>query len=158
MICTTEEELKQAYERKEKDIQFRCGDCGKVKPVRREGGTGYGLWDQKPGLPICYECCSERHRQDMIDTGKATMYLVHRSNEVPDYNPKIHCTNHGWHVQDWPGGLDFRAIVHKGRHNIAGTRYDVWFWGPDGHRWYGVQYGENTQIVHCRRTKEKKVA
>jgi hypothetical protein len=42
-----------------------------------------------------------------------------------------------------------------GRHNIAGVRYDVWFRGPDGHVWWGVQYGDMTQICHCKRTKEE---
>ena len=57
-------------------------------------------------------------------------------------------------VMNWPGTLRFPAHVRKGRHNIAGSRYDVWFAGPDGFQWHGVQYGDNTQICHCKRTKQ----
>lgn len=35
----------------------------------------------------------------------------------------------------------------------TGVRYDTWFTGPDGKQWHAVQYGDNTQIAHCRRTK-----
>ena len=31
------------------------------------------------------------------------------------------------------------------------TTYDVWFIGPDGKEWHGVQYGDLTQVCHCRR-------
>ena len=39
--------------------------------------------------------------------------------------------------------------------DIAGKRLDVWFYGPDGYIWHGVQYGDNTQIVHCKRSSER---
>lgn len=73
----------------------------------------------------------------MVATGRATLYLD------------------GLNILDWPGRLRFRAARRStGRHNIAGTRTDVWFVGPDGAAWHGVQYGQNTQIVHCKRTRE----
>lgn len=57
-------------------------------------------------------------------------------------------------VTNWPGSLSFRTgYIRKGRHNFAGTRYDTWFTGPDEKTWHAVQYGENTQIAHCRRVK-----
>jgi hypothetical protein len=74
----------------------------------------------------------------MKDEGRITLYL----------------TDDG-RVTNWPNSLSFKGHVSKGRHNIAGTRYDVWFTGPDGHRWHGTQYGDNTQICHCKRTKER---
>lgn len=33
-------------------------------------------------------------------------------------------------------------------------RIDVWFNGPDGHLWHGVNYGHNSQLCHCRRTRK----
>lgn len=35
------------------------------------------------------------------------------------------------------------------------TRVSIWFRGPDNHIWYGYQIGRNTNIVHCKRTKER---
>ena len=43
-------------------VQFKCGDCGHVKPVQTSGGTGYGYYgpDGADAKPICYECCGKR--------------------------------------------------------------------------------------------------
>lgn len=57
-------------------------------------------------------------------------------------------------VTNWPGTLRFPLWSSKrGRHNIAGTRKDVWFKDGSGNMWHGVQYGEFTQICHCKRLK-----
>lgn len=88
----------------------------------------------------------------MVETGRATLYLV-----KTDKTHRIGLDSHSvWAITNWPGSLSFPVYgVRKGRHNIAGSRYDCWFNGPDGHVWHAVQYGEWTQIAHCRRTKEK---
>jgi hypothetical protein len=136
------------------DAIFRCGDCGAEKPVFNNYQTNY-FYLSGTDVPLCADCSANHQKQTMINTGKACLYLVFNPNEVPDFNPQIHCCNHGWSVIDVSGKLRFKASVHKGRHNIARTRYDVWFRGPDGWWWYGVTYGDNTQICHCRRTKQK---
>lgn len=89
----------------------------------------------------------------MRKEGKIALYLVpisakDREEGKAPYSAKYKVTN-------WPGHI-FAWVRHcnKGRHNIAGTRIDVWF--PfEGFMWHGVQYGENTQIVYCKRTKER---
>lgn len=124
--------------------QFRCSDCKECKPLGGDGvGTGYGIADRNNPQFVCYACCGKREREAMIRTGKATLYLQHQ-------NGGLNGT-----VTDWPGTLRFSCGVRIGRHNIAGRRYDVWFTGPDGAQWHGTQYGDNTQIVHCRRTKAR---
>lgn len=122
-------------------------DCGHPPAARIDNwdgswvGTGYGR-DSITGETRCYQCCANLERARMIETGKATLYLT---GETYTYE-----------VTDWPGLLRFEArYVRSGRHNIAGTRLDFEFTGPDGFRWVGVQYGEGTQIAHCKRTKEK---
>jgi len=76
----------------------------------------------------------------MIQSGRATLYLV--KNDAGE-----------WSATNWPGSLRFEIHhVRIGRHNIARTRKDVWF-AADGAAWHGVQYGENTQILHCRKVK-----
>jgi hypothetical protein len=59
----------------------------------------------------------------------------------------------GDEVINWPGTLRIPVDYSSaGRHNIAGTRTDVWF-RFGGAEWHGVTYGEMTQIVHCKRKK-----
>ena len=107
--------------------------------------TGYGT--DKDGNRKCFQCCADSDRQEMIETGKATLYL---SKSIGTEG--IYAGREVWTVGNWPGSLKFRTgPVRKGRHNIARTRYDVWFRGPDGKDWHGVQYGENTQVCHCHR-------
>ena len=111
--------------------------------------TGKAGYDSK-GNPHCYSCCASWERVQMQETGKATLYL----------GRKQVTTGRGirpgsWEVTDWTGRLRFRVqFITQGKHNIASTRTDVHFIGPRGYMWWGVQYGENTQIVHCKRTKK----
>jgi len=127
---------------------FKCIDCGEEKPILTEVGTGRALTDA--GESVCYACCAVRDKAYMVEHGRATLYL---SLAV---RPRTWggLTRVGT-VSNWPGTLDlgYKLPVTLGRHNIARTRYDVWFNGPDGHIWHGVTYGDNTQICHCRRTK-----
>lgn len=117
---------------------FKCADCHARKPKRRNGGTGYATIGKRK---ICYTCCGIRDSKRMTKEGAAVLYL---SKTAGRYN-----------VTNWPGSLKFAAQVQKGRHNIARTRYDSWFTGPDGYIWHGVTYGDFTQICHCKRTKER---
>lgn len=122
-------------------MDFTCARCGIVKPVQENGGTGYA--EREDGSKICYECCAELDRQTLILEGN--------SERLPLYLGK---DEQGWKVTNWPGTLVFRpGKVQEGKHNIAGSRTDVWFQGPDGKQWWGVQYGEWTQIIHCKRVK-----
>ena len=109
--------------------EYVCSRCN-------ETVTAHGL--DKEDKPVCYECCGKQDRADMIETGKAILYL----------NDK------GRTVSNWPNSLTFHTgAIKKSFHNIARWRYDFWFTGPDKATWHGVQYGDNTQIAHCKRTK-----
>lgn len=112
-------------------------DCGHMS-TPTQLTVGYGI--DADGKRHCYACCAVRDRAQMEEAGKATLYLVEERGKRPE-------------ITNWPGSLRFPAgPVRKGRHNIAGTRYDTWFDGPGG-TWHAVQYGENTQIAHCKRVK-----
>ena len=100
-----------------------------------------GYATRTDGTKICYECAGKADKANMIATGKATLYLTADGGQ--------------WSISNWPGTLKIHCSMSpkKSRHNIAGSRYDVWFQGPDGATWHGVQYGDNTQLLHCKRTK-----
>jgi len=122
-------------------MKFVCHVCKQTIRVTPGLTTGYGVDDDDN--KICYSCCADQDREWMIAQGKIHLYLCPVKNSTLN-----------WTVKNWPGSLVFPVWAQKkGRHNIAGTRYDVWFSGPDGHRWHGVQYGDQTQICHCKRTK-----
>lgn len=112
---------------------FVCSDCKQTVPFKLDGGTGYGT-DKQDNM-FCYPCGAIRSANDLEREGKGVLYLSGRK------------------VGDWTGELSIPVHrVAKGSHNLAGTRYDVWF-RFRGTEWHGVQYGDNTQICHVRRVK-----
>lgn len=114
-------------------------DCGHTIGEHSFFTSGYG--ENLEGKKICYACCAEQDKKDMIETGKAILYLTEDSK-----------TNM-YKVTNWPASLTFNATVRKGKHNLARTRYDAWFTGPDGKNWHGVTYGDDSQLCHCKRIK-----
>jgi hypothetical protein len=125
-----------------KDKVKVCVDCGTPIIPRPKGDctTGYG-YDSLDNV-VCFACCGGRDRANMVLSGRATLYLTGKNGDS--------------RVSNWPGSLSFPVLHgHKGDHNIAGERQDVWFRGPDGAIWWGVQYGVWTQICHCRRTRKE---
>lgn len=125
---------------KESETKHACSVCNKeIKSI----GLSCQYAVDKDHNKICYDCVAELDRQTMIDQGN--------SNHLPLYfdNDRMEVTN-------WPGTLRFPVTgARHGGHNIAGQRVDLWFWGPDGYQWHGVQYGTFTQIAHCKRTSTK---
>lgn len=47
---------------------FECSECWHHKPVKSNGGTGYGF--DSSGRLYCYECCAKRDREEMKDQSK----------------------------------------------------------------------------------------
>lgn len=117
-----------------------CTQCGKTcPPSKYEFTTGYGR--DKDGGIVCYECCAKWDIEQMTTTGKHCLYLTKRAD--------------GYYVSNWPASVEIKCYYgKKGDHNIARCRYDVWFHGPDGYVWHGVQFGDNTQVCHVKRTKQ----
>lgn len=115
-------------------------DCGHKIGEHSYISSGYGV-DEK-GNKHCYACCAKRDIEDMKKTGKAVLYLI-----IEEDN-----TSKG-KVSNWPDSLSFPCYVKKGRHNMAGCRWDCWFNGPEGRRWHGTQYGNMSQICYCKRLK-----
>ena len=79
----------------------------------------------------------------MNENGMALLYLVDGG-----------ANGQGMMVQDWSGQLRIKPVrVRKGRHNMARTRWDVWF-TYEGQPWHGVNIGDN-QILRCRKGTTK---
>jgi len=132
--------------------EFTCSRCGEHKTHTSPISTGYGVNDK--GEKICFACCGDLDREQMQETGKAVLYLSHEQKG----KAFMQCT---WiypqkgYVSNWPGTLSIPVRAIKiGSHNVAGRRFDFWF-TFEGEEWHGVQYGNNTQIAHCRRLKAK---
>lgn len=119
--------------------KFTCSVCKKDIVHEDEVTTGYGL--DSNDNKVCFSCCAKQDYEYMLDHDKIVLCLV------TDKNNKLEVIN-------WPGTLRFPVVSsRKGKHNIARTQTTVYFRGPNGMNWIGRQYGENTQICHCRRIK-----
>jgi len=130
---------------------FHCDYCKRNLHHDSDFTTGYGR-DYDTGDIICFQCCGEQDKDTMAECkpgDKFTLYLTlyngwSKDRKLVDF-PK---------VSNWPGTLKFRVQSWvTGRHNWGLNRYDVWFKDHTGAWWWGVQYGDNTQIVHCKKLK-----
>lgn len=131
---------------------FTCSKCKQTITYESEFTTGYGVNDK--GEKVCFACCGKEDEKNMEETGKAMLYLSFNFPRPMEYHKRIgtYSVNNG-KVTNWPGTLSIPIhTVKVGHHNMAGRRYDVWF-KFRGKEWHGVQYGDNTQIVHCNRLK-----
>ncbi len=143
-----------------------CAQCEQPLAATALGhaqGTGYACGDaepvNKPDFPLpplkrgeqverskalCYPCCGKNDEAAMIRDGRAVLYLVSRSPARVE-----------WHVTNWPGTLDLETTERRySKHGggFGAQRTDVWFTGPDGKPWHGVNQGDN-QVLRCRRVK-----
>ena len=113
-------------------------DCGHTPSPHALFTTGYG--ENAAGKKACYACCAAEDQKRMRETGRATLYLSKGADGK-------------YTVGNWPGSLKLGVYgMTRGRHNIARVRYDFGF-TFEGQPWRGTQYGDNTQIAHCRRVK-----
>ena len=119
--------------------EFTCSVCGEHNTHDSDFSTGYGT--DRDGNKVCFECCGKQDSAELMSLpigGKMCLYLSMDKGKE-------------YFVSNWPG--TFKIHIHsvrKGRHNMAGNRYDVWF-DYFGNSYHGTQYGDNTQICHIRR-------
>lgn len=120
--------------------EYVCNVCKKqIMKEKDSCSTGYAENDKKE--KICYTCCAAEDIEYMKNNDRITLYL----------------NSYDKTVTNWPGTLKIpvkHGYIREGRHNIARVRYDVWF-SYAGKQWHGVQYGDLTQLVHCKALKQK---
>ena len=121
----------------------RCDRCG--SPCLPDRITpGYGI--TKDGKPHCFDCCAldDGEALDRLTPGETLhFYLTKKTGE------KCKVTN-------WPNTFAVACDYEiEGRHNLAGTRTDIGF-TYHGRKFYGTQYGDDSQIVHVKVRKNQK--
>ena len=128
-----------------------CEKCGKKIVSKYDFTPGYGLLKTEDGKEEkwCYECCGEYDKKLIEECKPGDRFMLYLNYEK---NGKYGSS----YVSNWCETLKFICGVREGRHNIARVRYDVWFTDHLGREWYGVTYGDDTQICHCRLLKPKK--
>lgn len=93
-------------------------------------------------VSICNSCIAIRNREYMDEHKKVTLYLVLEGSKYV--------------VTNWHGSLKIPVdTFNTGNHNIADSRTDVWFTDYRGVKWWGVNYGSNNQICHCKKLGSK---
>jgi hypothetical protein len=141
-----------------------CSQCAQPLPAPPADscGTGYGCGKAEriashvdaPALKkgeslerspaVCYACCAENDKRDMIATGRAVLYLVDSQASAGRH----------YSVQNWPGSLSIPVNAggaRRSRNNFGAQRTDVWFTFA-GATWHGVNLGDS-QILRCKRVK-----
>lgn len=117
--------------------------------------TGHGAFDPNGKVGEIPQADIDAHNKQLAqreidaakETGKAVFYLsrakVCRDGFKRDF------------VATWDGSFEFMVCnQNTSRHNTAGKRFDLWFVGPDGKNWHGVNIGDN-DIVRCHRLKQE---
>ncbi len=115
---------------------FKCSQCGQDKTHDSEFSTGYGY--DKDNNKICFACCGLNDAKELTELpiGKKTVQYWDGKN-----------------ITNWPSSLVIKpSYTTKGRHNIAGSREDIYF-KFNGFNFHATQYGNNSQIAHIRKTK-----
>lgn len=122
-----------------------CNQCKKEIVNESNLTTGYGI--DRAGYKICYDCCGVNDLGEMRVNGKITLYLNYTGN-------KFGLNAENYTLTNWPGTLKIKIrSIKKSYHNIASQRLDFWF-VQDFKIWHGYTIGHNTQIAHCKVTKQ----
>jgi hypothetical protein len=122
------------------ETKFKCDRCQQTKVNTDPNTTGFAVnnKDEK----ICYECCGEVDAFELKILKPKQKYVLYLDREKKT-------------LSNWPGTFVIQLESIKiGKHNFAGKRYDAWF-RYAGFDYHMVQIGDNTQIAHITKTKDK---
>jgi len=138
-----------------------CSDCGR-ECIPSGCTTGYGkIVENGEEKVVCFECCGVRDRNRLRDSKPGDKEVLYLNFKTETYQPTPGQKERGFgvgraytncFVSNWPGTMKFPCYLRRGKHN-AGVRYDVWFCDHAGGWWQGTQYGDQTQICHCKKLK-----
>ena len=129
-----------------KEYRFQCGACLKhiTHQVDESQGIGYSQVSIGGESKImCYMCSAMVDARNMVQLGKAQMYLVDRVRACVKLSE---CRRY---ITNWPGTLIFNANRVT---RFDESRQDFWFMGPEGYEWYGIAVLDQ-QLSIVERTK-----
>jgi len=117
-----------------------CSMCHKqIEKPDDNFSSGHGI--DIEGNIFCYPCCAIKDKATMRKNGSITLYLTKDKDGT-------------WSLTNFPASLSFKPTVIRGRHNWGIKRYDCWFIF-EGFIWWGVKYGDNSDLAYCKKTKQK---
>lgn len=150
------------------DDILECGHAPNWKAKGEFGGIGFGYHNDLADIcRVCYTCCAAYDRAEMIRTGEATLYLTYKGPQTTWRHPHVgtyaKLADHNrqlYSVTNWPSSLVFTPClpVRRSKHGggFGAQRTDVWFTGPDGATWHGINRGDS-QILRCKRTHQEQM-
>lgn len=144
---------------------FACHHEGEYKkhPLSILGATGYAYLHASEGdlRKVCYVCAGNIDKEHMDKHGYITLHLdglMSLRNHMLAREHK-HKTPTGVkiNVSNWCGSLSYPVdLVRVGNGGMMRVRRDIWFTDHNGDQWYGLQLGNASPLVYCRRIKGKK--
>lgn len=131
---------------------FDCADCGRnVSHGIGPNGGAAGYAKRGNGDKVCFDCCGRSDAQLLRETKPGERVAMPLYLQCEPYSRNGSRRSLGF-VTNWPNTLRLRCHTRTGSHNWGIARYDCWF-AFDGSEFHGVQYGDNTEVVHVRRLK-----
>jgi len=135
----------------EQEKEFTCVRCNKtISIIPGNIGTGYAYNEQRE--KVCYTCCAEIEKEFMRKHGRIQLFM-----NINDHPKKAWGYPYGiaGRVTNWAESLSFPVLqINISRHNFARVRYDGHF-VFEGYYWHVFKCGDNTDICHCKKTKER---
>jgi len=102
----------------------------------------------------------EMEKQAAIEHGKAVFYFSYKAENTGQFNARTGCGIRRYSefkVANWCGSwkspYTYATKSFTPGFN-CGERWHVYFTGPDGKKWYGINQGDH-QIVRARRLKKQ---
>lgn len=140
-----------------------CDRCGKAVKNDSNFTTGYGVDREGDEEKVyCFACCGLRDAERMEVEDKTYLYYCDHPDPIPGTFQEQMAVNtpRFYSLTNWPGTF---KIPLRAYHITVKTEYP---WGRatrvtrvsfeyKGRKWVGAMYGDNTQVMNCKRLKEK---
>lgn len=141
--------------------QFYCHGENKFRTHTLSvlGATGYAYLNARNDLrKVCYVCAASIDQDHMDKTGKITLYLDGLSSlrlNPARTNKQKTASGVKIMVSNYCGSLSYPVeLVRTGNGGINKIRRDIYFTDHAGRVWWGVQFGNKSPLVYCKRMKE----
>ena len=145
---------------------FFCFKENKIKthPLTPLGATGYAYLNasDEDRRKVCYTCAADLDRALMDERGEITLHLDGLISLRMNPERVIQKQASGQaspggkiSVSNWCGSLSYSVeLVRVGNGGMSKIRRDIYFTDHKGRVWHGVQFGNKSELVYCKRMKE----